>query len=61
MDYKYLDKVVDQIVRETEIDYDRGVIKSHFLLSVSSFPSFLVFFHPSILSHSPITVEMYMD
>ena len=44
MDNKYLDKVIDQIISETEIDYDRGVIKSHFLLSLS-FPlqSFLSF------------------
>ena len=28
MDYKFLHKVVDQIVRETRIDYDRRVIKT---------------------------------
>ena len=41
MNKEYLNKVVDQIISETEIDYDRGVIKSHFLLSHSS--SFLSF------------------
>ena len=30
MDKKFLDKVVDQIVRETRIDYDRKVIKTPF-------------------------------
>ena len=28
MDNRFLDKVVDQIVRETRIDYDRRVIKT---------------------------------
>ena len=41
MDYKYLNKVIDQIVRETEIDYDRGVIESPFFYSLySSLPLF---------------------
>ena len=26
MDYKFLDKVVDQIVRETRVNYDMGVM-----------------------------------
>ena len=36
MDYKFLNKVVDQIVNETEIDHDEGRIyspfKPHFLI-----------------------------
>ena len=45
MDYKFLNKVIDQLVRETEIDKNRGVIESPFfsLILVSSFlhlPSF---------------------
>ena len=45
MDYKFLNKVLDQLVRETEIDKNRGVIESPFfsLILVSSFlhlPSF---------------------
>ena len=42
MNKEYLNKVVDQIISETEIDYDRGVIKSHFLISLIS-ASFLSF------------------
>ena len=30
MDYKFLNKVLDQLVRETEIDKNRGVIESPF-------------------------------
>ena len=30
MDYKFLDKVLDQIVRETSIDYDEGRIYTPF-------------------------------
>ena len=33
MDYKFLDKVVDQIVRETRIDYDEGRLYTPFTLS----------------------------
>ena len=46
MDYKFLNKVIDQLVRETEIDYDRGVIESPFLFYL--FPSFLLLisYHP---------------
>ena len=52
MDYKFLDKVLDQIVRETRIDYDKGEIQFPFLLlfsvSLSSFVSLLrsSFFRP---------------
>ena len=35
MDYKFLNKVIDQLVRETEIDKNRGVIESPFF---SSYP-----------------------
>ena len=37
MDKKFLDKVVDQIVRETEIDYVNGSIYFPFLLDTSYF------------------------
>tara|TARA_R110000822_G_C14942465_1_gene453882 strand:+ start:273 stop:530 length:258 start_codon:yes stop_codon:yes gene_type:complete len=41
MDYKFLNKVVDQIVRETEIDYDMEEIQFPFSnLSVLLFLSF---------------------
>jgi hypothetical protein len=36
MDNKFLHKVVDQIVRETRIDYDRKVIETPF--SLTSYP-----------------------
>ena len=52
MDYKFLNKVLDQLVSETRIDYDRRVIESplpplfiHFFLSPSSF------FLPSFVDH----------
>ena len=58
MDYKFLNKVIDQLVRETEIDKNRGVIESPFFssyprnnflnhISLSSFPYFL----PSFVDH----------
>ena len=31
MDYKFLDKVLDQIVSETEIDYEKGIIHFPFI------------------------------
>jgi hypothetical protein len=36
MDKKFLDKVVDQIVSETKIDYDRKVIETPFTSPSSS-------------------------
>ena len=42
MDKKFLNKVVDQIVRETEIDYDRRVIETPFSPHVGS----ILFFPP---------------
>ena len=39
MDKKFLDKVVDQIVRETTIDYDNGRIDS----------PFTVFYHSDLI------------
>ena len=47
MDKKFLDKVIDQIVSETTIDYDRKVIETPFPHSLS-FP--LLQFSLSILS-----------
>jgi len=38
MDYKFLDKVLDQLVYETRIDYDMGEIQFPFS-SFSPFPS----------------------
>jgi hypothetical protein len=64
MDYKFLDKVIDQLVSETRIDYDRGVIESPFFSPFSRFslllPSFFhlpssplssLFFLPSFVDH----------
>jgi hypothetical protein len=56
MDYKFLNKVVDQIVSETRIDYDMEEIQFPFPSSLFSFRSilpslllFLFFRHLSIL------------
>ena len=43
MDYKFLNKVIDQIVYETRIDYDRKVIGT---------PLHPIPFRPPLLSHS---------
>ena len=54
MDYKFLNKVIDQLVSETRIDYDRGVIESPFHFSslfFSSFFSSFSFFLPSFVDH----------
>lgn len=55
MDKKYLDKVIDQLVRETKLDYDKKTI--HFLF-FSFFPfiySFTILFYsshiPSFFNH----------
>ena len=52
MDYKFLNKVIDQLVSETRIDYDRGVIESPFHFS-SFFLSYSSssFFLPSFVDH----------
>ena len=50
MDKKFLNKVVDQIVRETEIDYDKERVNVPFFPSSSS-SSFLLL--PSFFSSSP--------
>ena len=52
MDYKFLNKVLGQIVNETTIDYDEGVIKSHFLLFLSFPPSFFLFFSSPLFPFS---------
>ena len=57
MDYKFLNKVLDQLVRETMIDYDRGVIESPFFsfIWVYNFlnhrSSSSLFFLPSFVDH----------
>ena len=45
MDNKFLHKVLDQLVYETRIDYDRKVIETpHLLSSFTPLPSFSRFF-----------------
>jgi hypothetical protein len=51
MDYKFLDKVVDQIITETRIDYDMGKIQFPFL-PLSSFPLSPLLLHPPIYPFS---------
>ena len=46
MDYKFLDKVIDQIVRETEIDYVKETVYNPF----TSFPLFYSPISSSFLS-----------
>ena len=52
MDYKFLDKVLDHIVRETRIDYDRKVIGTplHFIPFDFFHPSFTSSIYPLIFS-----------
>ena len=57
MDNKFLDKVVDQIVRETTIDYENDIIFTPFAPTLPlppSPPSHLLFIsnlHPSFIIH----------
>ena len=44
MDYKFLDKVIDQIVSETIIDWDEGMV---------NVPFHPFFIGPHLLSHNP--------
>ena len=48
MDYKFLDKVIDQIVSETTIDYDKGRIYTPF---PSSFKFFISSYLLSFIKH----------
>jgi len=56
MDYKFLNKVIDQLVSETRIDYDRGVIESPFfsirIVKVSGLYIFNNLNHISSFTHS---------
>ena len=54
MDYKFLHKVLDQIVSETRIDYDRKVIETPFPLPRFSFPTFPSF--PILQPHPPFSL-----
>ena len=50
MDKKFLDKVLDQIVSETEIDYEKGIIHFPFINRSLFASSFNPPFFPSSLS-----------
>ena len=52
MDNKFLNKVVDQIVSETRVDYDRKVIKTPFRSFTLSSQSFLPPYLPLLPSSS---------
>ena len=60
MDYKFLDKVLGQIVRETRMDYDEGRLYTPFSPS-SSTPvlSSLPFYFPHFLPFSQHCEEVY--
>jgi hypothetical protein len=49
MNKKFLDKVIDQIVYETEIDYDRKVIGTPFSSILLPLHSFIPFLSSSFL------------
>jgi len=49
MNNNYLDKVIDQIIGETTIDYDKGRIDS----------PFSVFYHSDIIFHSKTSSTPY--
>ena len=51
MDNKYLDKVLDQLVRETEIDYDEERFLPPFTSSPSSLFFLFSFLFPSFIIH----------
>ena len=57
MDYKFLNKVLDQLVSETEIDKNRGVIESPFFSFIwvynflNHISSSSLFFLPSFVDH----------
>ena len=55
MDYKFLDKVLDQLVRETTIDMDEGRIYPPTSLSLVSY--FLLPFNISLSSSFSFTIH----
>jgi hypothetical protein len=55
MDKKFLNKVVDQIVRETEIDYDKEEIQFPFFSDSSSFRFYSSYILVSIYVPSSLT------
>jgi hypothetical protein len=64
MDYKFLDKVVEQIVSETEVDNDEGRVYTPFssslgFLFVSTSPLFLHSSTPPLSSFSKHCREVY--
>ena len=60
MDKKFLDKVVDQIVSETEIDYDKKEIYLPFFHSrpITVFRYFILLFHSLDLSINTVKISM---
>jgi len=52
MDKKYLNKVLDQIVNETIVDYDEGIVDTTYIPSPSNTHFFIRPFPPlSLFSH----------
>ena len=60
MDYKFLDRVIDQIVNETTIDNNRGVIESPFF-SFIWVHNFLNHFSSSIYSSTSSFIDHCRD
>lgn len=50
MDYKYLDKVVDQIVNETRLDRDERRLYTPFTSISLYFPTTIHFYNPTLFS-----------
>ena len=59
MDNKFLDKVVDQIVGETKIDYDQEILYTPFELPFSVSPISAIFIHISLVSFFTHCEEVY--
>ena len=59
MDKKFLNKVVDQIVSETNIDYDQEILYTPFSLPFASSPISNIFIHIPIVSFFTHCEEVY--
>jgi hypothetical protein len=59
MDKKFLDRVTDQIVGETKIDYDQEILYTPFELPFSVSPITAIFIHISLVSFFTHCEEIY--
>ena len=61
MGKNYLDKVLNQIVSETMVDYDEEMLYTPFPYHIGFFSSFSYLSPLSLLTTSPTIVKTYMD